>query len=460
MLNISITQVAGGASGFIQQYKGRILASPIACRFVKGAFWSILGAVLSRGLALLSSIIVARLLGHTVFGEFGMVLSTVGTAGTFAGLGLGMASTKYMANFRLSDPEKAGKILALSSLVSIVTASFVSIGMIFGSSLLARQILHVPDLALPLGIAAGLVFFSVLNGVQTGALAGFEAFLIIAKTNLIAGISSFPLTLLGAWLWGVSGAVCGMVMSMAVNWGLNNRALRVVCRDAHVPYIFRGCWSEKLMLWEFALPAALSGYLTAPIVWYSNYLLVNRPQGYAEMGIFSAAQQWQAAILFLPVSLAPMVLSLMANTHDDNNPSNYWRMVKVSFGINAFIAGITSVCISLLSPYIMMAYGKTFSGGWRVLVLLSIVAVIVAVTNVIGQVIASSASMWWGFSLNLLWALEFIVFSCLWVTKFGSIGLASSYLASYLLHFILTSIYLYFVKHNHLISRTRESQLE
>ncbi|MDA8430346.1 MAG: oligosaccharide flippase family protein [Geobacteraceae bacterium] len=446
MSYMPLTQVVGAVPEFIKKNRDRVLASPIASRFAKGAFWSIVGAVLSRSLALLSSILVARILGHTVFGEFGMVLSTVGTAGTFAGLGLGTASTKYMANLRISNPEKAGKILALSSLVSIGTASIVSIGLISGSSLLARQVLHAPQLASPLAIAAGLVFFSVLNGVQTGALAGFEAFLVIAKTNFIAGIFSFPFTLLGVWYWGVSGAVFGMVMSMAVNWGLNNRALRIVCRETNVPYIFHGCWSERLFLWEFAIPAALSGYLTAPIMWYANFLLVNRPQGYAEMGIFSAAQQWQAAILFLPVSLAPMVLSLMANCHGDGNSSNYWRMVKVSFGINALIAGTAAVCISLLSPVIMKAYGQSFSGGWLVLVLLAISAFIVAVTNVIGQIIASSASMWWGLCLNLLWAVEFIVLACLLVTKYGSIGLASSYLISYSLHLIVTIIYLYYAK--------------
>lgn len=439
-------KVAGVLPAFMQEHRARVIASPFAHHFAKGAFWSIFGAVLSRGLALLSSILVARILGHTVFGELGMILSTVGTAGTFAGLGLGMASTKYVANLRQSAPERAGKILALSSLVSIVTASIAGIVLISGSSLFARQILHAPHLALPLGIAAGLVFFSVLNGVQTGALSGFEAFQAIAKTNLVAGISSFPLTLLGAWLWGVSGAVFGMVMSMAVNWGLNNRALRVACRDSNVPYIFRGCWSERLVLWKFAFPAALSGYLTAPIMWYSNYLLVNRPQGYAEMGVFSAAQQWQAAILFLPVSLAPMVLSIMSNTHGDKNTFKYWTMVKVSFGINAVIAGTAAVCVSLMSPYIMAAYGQAFSDGWLVLVLLSLTAIFVAVNNVIGQVIASSASMWWGFCLNILWALSFTIFSLLWVKQYGAIGLASSYVASYMCHLIWSSIYMIFVK--------------
>lgn len=426
----------------MQKQKVRFFASPLACRFAKGAFWSIFGAVVSRGLTLLASIFVARLFGKTAFGELGMIQSTVGTVGTFAGLGLGMASTKYLANLRVSDPEKAGRILALSSLVSLITASIVSIVLILGSSLIASQVLHSPHLTLPLAIGAGLVFFGVLNGVQTGALSGFEAFHVIAKINLLSGLSSFPLILLGAWFWGVSGAVLGTVLSMTVNWGLNNHALRVSCRESNIPYIFRGCWSERLMLWEFALPAALSSFLTTPVIWLSNVLLVNRPNGYAEMGIFSAAQQWQSAILFLPVSLAPLVFSLMANTVGEDKAHSFWKMVKYSFVINALIAGSAAVVVSLLSQVIMKAYGQDFSSGWLILTMLAVTAVLIASINVIGQVIASSASMWWGFVLNLMWATSFLIFSWLWVKSYGAVGLASAYVTSYICHLVWTSLYL------------------
>jgi len=424
------------------RYKERISASPLAYRFVKGAFWSIFGAVVSRGLILLSSIIVARLLGQIAFGELGMIQSTVGTVGVFAGLGLGMASTKYIANLRYSDPEKAGRILALSFLVALITASIVSIGLIFGSSLLAMQVLHAPHLALSLSIGAGLVFFGVLNGIQTGALAGFEAFQSIAKINFFAGLCSFPLILLGTWYWGVSGAVFGMVLSMTVNWGLNNHALRMVCRMANISYVFRDCWSERQMLWKFTLPAALSVFLTVPIMWLSNVLLVHRPNGYAEMGLFSAAQQWQSAILFIPISLSPMVLSLMANTNGEGKAHSYWKMVKLSFFINAIIAGSMAVVVSLLSQVIMKTYGQDFSSGWLILTMLALTAVFIASTNVIGQVIAISASMWWGFFLNFLWGIAFIGFSWLWVRPYGAIGLAFSYMASYLCHLVWTSAYM------------------
>ena len=66
----------------------RIEASEIGSRFAKGTIWSMAGAVISRGLMLIASIFVARMLGKTGFGELGMIQSTVGMFGVFAGFGL------------------------------------------------------------------------------------------------------------------------------------------------------------------------------------------------------------------------------------------------------------------------------------------------------------------------------------------------------------------------------------
>ncbi|NOZ40854.1 MAG: oligosaccharide flippase family protein [Planctomycetes bacterium] len=74
------------------------------------------GAVISRGLMLVASILVARMLGKTVYGELGMIRSTVGMFGVFAGFGLGLTATKHVAEFRESDPERAGRIVGFTEL--------------------------------------------------------------------------------------------------------------------------------------------------------------------------------------------------------------------------------------------------------------------------------------------------------------------------------------------------------
>ena len=78
----------------------RIEASEIGYRLARGTFWSLAGAVVSRLLGLASFVIVARILGKSGYGHFGIIQSTVGMFGVFAGFGLGQTSTKYVAELR------------------------------------------------------------------------------------------------------------------------------------------------------------------------------------------------------------------------------------------------------------------------------------------------------------------------------------------------------------------------
>ncbi len=88
----------------------RFRASPLSVRLARGVFWSLVGAVISRGLGVVSAIIVARLVGITAFGEFTIIQSTVGLFGTFAGLGLGITATKYVAELRETDRIRCGRV--------------------------------------------------------------------------------------------------------------------------------------------------------------------------------------------------------------------------------------------------------------------------------------------------------------------------------------------------------------
>ena len=86
------------------------------------------GAVISRGLMLAATVLVARMLGKTVYGELGMIQSTVGMFGVFAGFGLGLTATKHVAEFRQSDPDRAGRIINLSCLVAVFTGGLMAPG--------------------------------------------------------------------------------------------------------------------------------------------------------------------------------------------------------------------------------------------------------------------------------------------------------------------------------------------
>ncbi|PYS80065.1 MAG: polysaccharide biosynthesis protein, partial [Acidobacteria bacterium] len=135
-----------------------------------------MGAVASRVLGLAASIFVARVLGKEGFGEVGIVQSTVGMFQVFASFGLGITATKYVAEFRSVDPEKAGRIISLSFTVALATGLLIMVPLIIFAPWLAQRTLAAPPLAGPLRIGSPILLLGALCGAQTGVLAGFEKF--------------------------------------------------------------------------------------------------------------------------------------------------------------------------------------------------------------------------------------------------------------------------------------------
>src|ERR1035438_1477658 len=94
----------------VAKHREFVPAGSLRERFTYGVIWSLAGAVVSRGFLLAASVVCARFLGKEGFGALGMIQSTAGMFGIFAGLGLGLTATKYVSEFRRQDPMRAGRI--------------------------------------------------------------------------------------------------------------------------------------------------------------------------------------------------------------------------------------------------------------------------------------------------------------------------------------------------------------
>ncbi|MBT0666177.1 oligosaccharide flippase family protein [Geobacter pelophilus] len=418
----------------------RYAASPLARRMAHGAFWSLAGAVLSRALSLVSSILVARMLGKEGFGQLGMIQSTVGMFGVFAGFGLGLTATKYVAELRVNDPEKAGRVITLSLIFAAGSGALMTFLLLLFAPLVASRALAAPSIGEYLRIASPMLFFGAFAGAQTGALSGFEAFRTIARVNLVAGLLTFPCIVGGVYFAGVNGAVWGLVAASAMGGVLNHRALSLETKRAGICFPARNPFSEQEILWRFSLPAVLASLLVTPVNWAAAAILVNQPGGYAEMGIFNAANQWRGAILFLPGNLSAIVLPLLSNLQGANDKARYNKVLRYNILLNVGTASLAALGISLLSTKIMTSYGSGFASGKWTLVVLTASAALSTGASVIGQAIASKGWMWWGLTLNFMWG-SVLIFSCLLFADKGSLGLATAHVIAYSVHLVMVLLF-------------------
>ena len=409
---------------FLRPYLDSIQASPLGYRLAKGAFWSLAGAAISRILGLASSIIVARLIGKVGFGELGIINSTIGMLGPLAGFQMGLTATKYVAEFRNKDPLRAGRIIGLSNTVALLTGILAALALVILAPWIATNTLAAPHLSDLLQISSLTILFGVLSGVQAGALAGFEAFKTIAWVNLLGGVATFPLIVGGVYLGGLKGAVWGMVFSSGLIWALHQWALHCEAKRAGIPLNYMGCTREWSVLWRFSLPSMLASMVSGPVAWASNAILVNQPNGYAEMGIFNAANQWRTPVIFLTSSLGAIVLPVLSDLHGKEDRVSYSKVLQSNLVLNLIIALIIALLISAFSRLIMASYGKGFEEGYWVVVILSFSAVVMAVSNILGQAIVSKGRMWLAVGLHGTWAIIMLLAAWYLVQGYGATGLA------------------------------------
>ncbi len=399
----------------------------LRARFAAGVFWSLAGAVISRGFMLAASVVCARVLGKEGFGALGMILSTAGMFGIFAGLGLGLTATKYVSEFRRRDPIRAGRILAFSACAAYISASAMTALLILLASPLAQYVLASKELGKPLAIGSGLVFFGAVNGAQIGALAGFEAFKSIARVNVFSGIAAFPLVALGVWQGGLEGAIWGSVAALAINWVLNHRALAQECAVANISYQFASCRKEIGILHRFTLPAFLSSVAVGPAIWACNALLVRQPEGYAQLGLYAAADKWRLLILFVPVSVFNMVVPVLSNMYGEGDAAGFKKVFRGHLRLNAGLALFAALLIASFANPIMAVYGNSFRRGRVVLIVLALSSCFEILNTTLGQPLIASHKMWLRFAFDLVLVAVLLGLAWALVPRWGALGLAISY---------------------------------
>jgi O-antigen/teichoic acid export membrane protein len=399
--------------------------------------------MISRSLGLVSTVVVGRLLNAHGFGELGIIQSTVGLFGTVGGFGLGMSSTKYVAEFRRSDPARAGRIIALASATAWVSSAIMALVLLFTAPWLAKHTLAAPQLAGLLRIGSLLLLFSGINGAQTGSLSGFEAFKTISKINLFSGLLSFPVIIAGAWLAGVEGALWAIVASTAANCILNWYALRAEARTNAIALVYEGCNREWPIFINFNLPGVLSSVMLSFSAWACGAILVNQMDGYNGMGVFNAVKRIQQ----IPEALVGMAMSpflpVLSEAFGRKDMATYGKTVMVAFSV-AVLLMIPFSLLQLGAPWLtLLPYGNTYKGGEPVVQWVMVGSIAYGLILPLGTVIISLGRMWMAFWLIVGNTLLLLGSGWVLVPRFGAKGYAAAWTGAFILSNIPCIFFLY-----------------
>lgn len=353
------------------------------------SFWSLLGNVIGKGLALIAGILVARYLGKDVYGEYGIIRNTILTVGIFSTFGLGYTATKYIADFKVKNPEKLRVFIKYANRITLVFSGGMAFILFVTADYVAKDVLKIDYLGNALRILSVLIIFNAITATQIGILAGFAKFKELAKINSIIGVLTFLFSVLLTYFFNLEGALLALLIVQVLNCVFNYFVVKKEL-PINIEYDIK---DKELVgkILKFSTPIALQECTYAVASWLSTVLLV-RYTTVGDLGMYSAAMQWNAIILFIPGILRNVVLSHLSSNIENKEQHN--SILKKTIIINSISTIIPCTLVVIASPFIAKSYGTSFDGLASLISFAVFSTIFTSISNVYAQAFTSLGKNW------------------------------------------------------------------
>jgi O-antigen/teichoic acid export membrane protein len=270
-----------------------------------------------------------------------------------------------------------------------------------------------------------MMLFAAVNNYQTGTLSGFEEFRVLAILNLIRGSAAFPMIVCGVIWGGLPGAVSAYSLASLFTFIIYEVAIRRCSQSHGTPISYRFECGDIRLLWSYSVPVLLASLSFTPAAWWSATMLA-RGSGYAEVGLFNAAFQWQTVMMFLANAVSNLGLPMLSAALPERAIAAYKRLLGVNFALTFGLTLMVAMPTALGARWIMSIYGHQFHGGAAVLRLVCLATVLSAMNITVGQAIWSLDAAVSGMVLGMLRGLALLTGAYYFSGK-GATGLAGAY---------------------------------
>ena len=391
--------------------------------------WVFAGTFLSKPIQLLTNVFLARMLGPASFGVMGLATSLAVTLSLVAGLGLGDASYKYVAEYYRSDREQGTRLAAVIVWSTTIFSSILFVGLWLLRGLWAQAVFPPSVPPMVIGLCLCLAWLNLLFAIVTGILAGLQRFRDYTIVNVLQAAAVASLAILVGFS-GTSGGLLAYVIGSAVamTWGLwmlfrIDRAL--------VTWPSLRCFRELKRMVNFSAPIWISSFSLAPVVTLTFVLLTRTPGGDYQLGLFNTANGLRMLIVVLPGVIATVITpALIQEGGVKGNSEAFGSLLNKSFSALALTTIPLLVICLFLSDLLLSIYGMAYSGSFRLFMPLVAAAGIGAIGAPLVTVMMARNKTWWSLLFGVLKSVLLFALCWLWVPAHQAMGLAWAFTIS------------------------------
>lgn len=372
-------------------------------KLFKDSFWAVFGNGMGNCLLLIAGILIARILGKELYGEYGMVKTTMFHIGYFATLGLGFTSTKFIADAVQQSKACLRNTIRISLLTTFVFGLLLCVLLFLFSATIARWI-NEPSVEPAFKALGVIIILRALSVTSIGILAGFKDFKRTGINSIISGLSllltAYPLTS----VWGLTGAFIALALSQGINALLNLWFVGIRYKNS----IGEDKVGKDIII--FTIPVSIQELFYMISTW-GGTMVLTKYASLGEVGLWSAASQWNAIILFVPSLLANVVLSYLSGLSSQYD--SHERMLNKMLIINFTCSFIPFVIVYLLAGFISSFYGPTFADLKPILRVLILSTIFVCLSNVFQSNLLSKGKNWLLLTARVI--RDVLLLSSLWI---------------------------------------------
>jgi O-antigen/teichoic acid export membrane protein len=411
-------------------------------RFTTGIGWNLFAVGSLQGSAFAVNVILANVLGKQHFGEFAIIQNTLMTLAGVGQVATGITAAKFVAENRVYNKRTAGEVIGLCFALTMLTG-LLGAGLLIGlAPWISADLLNAPRLKSGLEIAGAASLFLTMNAFQMGALAGLESFRAAAMVSVAIGLLHVAVCGIGAWLFGVEGALWALLLSSFVRWATFGRLLRSEALAQSIELSWAGWQRQRGILHAFAIPAAICGISSMPALWAANALLARQKNGYELLALFSAAFQLKSLVVLLPTMFNNVGMSLLNHQRGIGNAAGYRTVFWLNVAIGGGAATLGAMVVAGLGRPLLRLYGGTFTDAFPALLVLLSSAIFEGFATGVFQAVQSKGRMWPAFWFVVLPRdLLFAILAFALVGTYGLMGMACSYSIAWIVGSLLTFLY-------------------
>jgi O-antigen/teichoic acid export membrane protein len=368
-------QVIPSAVGIPKDWKQSIVEAEtsdgLTREIAKGGGITFIGQVIGKGIGFLFQILLARVLGASTYGVYALGHNVLGITHTFSLFGLYNGVVRFGSMYRSEGNRSRLKGTCIAALTISLTSGIVISTLLFLlAPTIATRVFNEPNLTVVLRIFAFSLPFYTLMTVAAYSARAFRRLEYDVGVQYVFHPLANLIVVAAAFLFGLRlmGVVYGFLISSALGAGLGIyflwRIFPDLISDLKPDY-------ELKMLFYYSLTVLLVG-LSQLLLSRTDRIILGIFNLAKDVGIYNAAMIAAVqATLFLG-AFNTIFSPIIADLHHQGRMDQLGNLFKTT---TKWIFSLTLpifLVFVLFSKQIMNLFGPGFSGGWLVLVILTL----------------------------------------------------------------------------------------